>query len=47
MGIYCHVLNSNQLVQVRGYLWSFIQVNVQADLKVLAQFEVILSIEPI
>jgi hypothetical protein len=33
MGIYCHALNSNQLVQLRGCLRSFIRINVQVDLE--------------
>ena len=31
VGIYCHLLKGNQLVQFRGCLQIFIRVNVQAD----------------
>jgi hypothetical protein len=32
VGIYCHTLKDNHLVQLKGCLWSFIWTNVQADL---------------
>jgi hypothetical protein len=33
VGIYCHPLNGNQLVQLKGCLWSFLPINVQANLQ--------------
>jgi hypothetical protein len=41
VGIYCHILNGNQLVRLRGCLRSFMGVNVQADLNMLAGMAVI------
>ncbi len=47
VGNYCHMLNSNQLVQLSFCRWSFIRNNLQADLNSLAWIQVIQSIETI